>query len=303
LLTRKSNIVFIGAGRVAHTLVPHLIKKKYSVRGIISKSTGSARSLAKKYNIDHFSNNYSYMPAGTGIFFITVPDDEIVNAASKLASLRLNFGKLLFIHTSGTENSNALKMLREKGSLTASFHILQTFPSTKQAEIKNCVAAIETNSSIAERFLFYMAKALELQPIKLTEEGKIFYHLAAVFAANFLNSNLYSAEKLLTGSGIKGKKLYHLFEPIVNTTLSNIKNTGVDESISGPVLRGDFHTIQKHIDLLNKLSAGKKNLFLQSYILQSLILLEIIKRRGKRLTRKQNMLKKVLEAELKRNQD
>ncbi|HEY6906603.1 MAG TPA: DUF2520 domain-containing protein, partial [Ignavibacteriaceae bacterium] len=89
-------------------------------------------------------------------------------------------------------------------------------------------------------------------------------------------------------------------EPIVNTALSNIKNTGVDKSLSGPVQRGDFRTIQKHIAALKKLDSREKILILRSYVLQSLILLEIIKRERKRLTLGQNRLKKILEGELKR---
>ena len=94
------------------------------------------------------------------------------------------------------------------------------------------------------------------------------------------------------------KQHYNMFEPIINTTLSNIKNSGVKESLSGPVQRGDYLTIRKHLVSLRKVKSGYKKLFLQSYISQSLILLEIIKTDRGRLTAGQNRVKKALESEL-----
>jgi predicted short-subunit dehydrogenase-like oxidoreductase (DUF2520 family) len=299
LLTKKTEIVFIGAGKVAHTLVPLLIKKNYSVKGIISKSTASASSLAKKYKVEYYSSDFKKIPLRSGIFFITVPDNQILNAARNLASLKLKFDESLFVHTSGSESSLALKAIQKKGGMTASFHIMQTFPSIAQTEIKNSFAAIESKSAAAEIFLFSLARTLNLKSFKLDDTGKVFYHLAGVFAANFLNANFYSSEKLLNKLSISGRDHYYMFEPIVKATLSNIKNNGVSESLSGPVQRGDFCTVQKHIAVLKKHKQGKKRLLLHSYISQSLILVEIIKRERKQLTRDQNKLKKILEAELK----
>lgn len=298
MLTKKSEIIFIGAGKVAHTLVPLLIKKNYSVRGIISKSRDSASSLARKCKLSFYSADFKKIPLRSGIFFITVPDNQIANAAAKLASLELNFDESLFVHTSGTESSSALIALQKRGSMTASFHIMQTFTSIKQTEIKNSFAAIETNDSTAERFLVSLARNLNLKPFKLTEEGKVFYHLAGVFASNFLNANFYSSEKLLNNTSLTGKKHYYLLEPIIKTTLANIKNAGVSESLSGPVQRGDFRTIQKHIAVLKKTESEENRLLLQSYISQSLILLEIIKKQRKPLTKEQKKLEKILEAGL-----
>ncbi len=51
MLNKKTEIVFIGAGKVAHTLVPLLIKKNYFVNGIVSRNPASASSLAKNIKL------------------------------------------------------------------------------------------------------------------------------------------------------------------------------------------------------------------------------------------------------------
>lgn len=300
MFNKNSEIVFIGAGKVAHTLIPLFVKNNFKVKGIISRHKESASSPGRKFKLDFYSSVFNDIPLKEGIFFITVPDNQIVTVDAKLASLKLNFKKSLFVHTSGSEGSSALKKVQKKGGITASFHIMQTFPTLKQTDVVNSYAAIETDNPAAERFLFSLARSLKLKSFRLTEKEKVFYHIAGVFTANFLNADFFASGRLLDMTALGGEKHYNLFEPIIKTTLSNIKNNGVTESLSGPVQRGDFHTIQKHLASLKKLKDVNKKLYLHSYISQSLILLEIIKQNQKKLTPGQIKLKKILEAELKK---
>jgi predicted short-subunit dehydrogenase-like oxidoreductase (DUF2520 family) len=300
LFTKKSEIVFIGAGKVAYTLVPILIKKNYSVKGIVSKSLQSAARLGKKYKLGFCSDDFKRIPLYSGIFFITVPDDQISKVTKRLSLLRLNFKECLFVHTSGPESSAALIDVQKKGGVTASFHIMQTFPSRKQTEIRNSYAAIETKNGNAGKFLFSLARSLGLKSFGLTEDEKVFYHMSGVFAANFLNANFFSSEKLLNRIRVPRREPLYLLAPIVSTTFSNIKNNGVLKSLSGPVQRGDFNTIKKHLTALKKLKGTEKKLLLYSYISQSLILLELIKSKEKKLSARQRELRKMLQAELKK---
>jgi predicted short-subunit dehydrogenase-like oxidoreductase (DUF2520 family) len=229
-----------------------------------------------------------------------VPDSQIFKVAEKLSSLDLNFNNSLFVHTSGNESSSVLRALQKKGAATASFHIMQTFPSLKQVNISNSPAAFETGSRTAVRFLKSLSASLNLQAFKINEEEKVLYHMAGVFTANFLTANFHASEKLLKYTALGGKNQYRLFEPIVKTTLSNIKEKGVKGSLSGPVQRGDHITVQKHLISLKKLRAKERKLLLHSYISQSLMLLESIKRNGNRLKAGQIKVKKLLEAELKK---
>jgi predicted short-subunit dehydrogenase-like oxidoreductase (DUF2520 family) len=298
LFNRKSEIVFIGAGKVAHTLVPLLIEKKYSVKGIISKNLNSAKSLAGKYKIKFYSDNISDVPYNSKMVFITVPDNQVSLVAKKLSHLILDFKNSLFVHTSGSEGSEALKSIKQKGGRTASFHIMQTFPSLKRNVIKNSFAAVETNDKSAESFLLSFAKNLELKTFKLNSESKVYYHLAGVFTANFLNANFFSSEKLLSKTSLNRKEYFNLFEPIVNSTLSNIKKSGVANSLSGPVQRGDYLTVKKHLAAIKKSKLKEKKIILQSYVSQSLLLLEIIKKKKGRITEEQVEVKKILDREL-----
>lgn len=300
MLNKKTEIVFIGAGRVAHTLIPLLLKKNYNVKGVVSRHKETASSAAGKFKLDFHTSDFRKITVKRGIFFITVPDGQIKNAAEKLASLDLDFKRSLFVHTSGNESSTAMKVLHRKGGLTSSFHIMETFPSHKPVEISDSYAAVETGSRTAQRYLKTLAASLNLKIFIIKEEEKVFYHMAGVFTANFLIANFHASETLIDKTALGRKNQYRLFEPIIKTTLSNLKNNGVRGSLSGPVQRGDYITVQKHLLSLKKLKAKEKKLLLHSYISQSLMLLESIKRNGSRLKAGQVRVKKILEAELKK---
>jgi predicted short-subunit dehydrogenase-like oxidoreductase (DUF2520 family) len=299
LFTKKSDIIFIGAGKVANSLIPLLIENNYSVKGIVSRSIKSATSVYKRYKPDYYSDSIPEIPQSFKIFFITVPDNEIKTVAKKLSLQKLDFKKSLFVHTSGSESSDALKVIERKGGITASFHIMQTFPSKKKTDVKNSFAAIETSNEAAGKFLFLLARRLNLKAFKLSKESKVYYHLAGVFAANFLTANFFSSKELLSKTELNHKDFLLLFEPIVNETLSNIKSAGIENSLSGPLQRGDYLTVKKHITSIKKSKLKEKKLLLHSYISQSLILLELIKKQNKILSAGQREVGRLLKAETK----
>ncbi len=300
MLNKSSEITFVGAGKVAHTLMPLLIRRNYKVKGVISRTQKSARSLTKKYNLEFGSDKPGSIPPDVKIFFLTVPDNQIAIVANQLSTLRKDFKNCLFVHTSGSEGSSALRVLENKGGMTASFHIMQTFPSKRQVDIRNSFAAIETRFPGAERYLFSMARTLDLKSFKLNEEEKVYYHMAGVFTANFMNANFFASEKLLEKTELTTRDHYYIFEAIINTTLANIKNNGSAYSLSGPVQRGDSQTVKKHIRALAKLKPVQRKMLLHSYIAQSMVLLEIIKEREGKLNTGQKEIKKILTAEIKK---
>jgi len=305
LFSKKSNILFIGAGKIAASLISHLQKSGYNVKGILSRTEESAAKYSSRFKIKNHSNNFNSITPGYKIFFLTVPDDQIIRVSKKLSKLKLNFKNSLFIHLSGTENLSALNSLKRKGAHTASFHIMQTFPSRKIAKIKKSYAAIETESNEAKKYLIKIAGDLKVIPFTLNGKQKSAYHLAGVFAANFLTGNLFSTERIMSEAGIKSVSSNRVMNPIIQSTLNNIKKSGPEKSLSGPVNRGDINTVKKHIKILKEIS--KKNdsdlsskILYVNYLTQSLNLLEIVLKNKNKLNKNYNEIKILLINELKK---
>jgi predicted short-subunit dehydrogenase-like oxidoreductase (DUF2520 family) len=272
---KNYSLAVIGAGKLAWSFVPALSEAGYNIISVISRDYSDAEELARSFNIPHYSDSVSDVPEDCEIIFLSVPDDQLNNIARQL-SQSANSGKM-YIHFSGVFSSDIIKDISSNAGLTASFHILQTFPSKKRINIKNSYAAIETGFKKAEEILYELAAELQLNAFIIPADKKTEYHLAAVFASNFLVANMHTASELfkLTGSETDFNKC---IAPIVEHTLSNIFSNGAVNALSGPVERGDLHTIKKHVDSL----INNKNL-LRNYVVQSLSIVNIKKKQGKEI--------------------
>ncbi len=167
---------------------------------------------------------------------------------------------------------------------------MQTFPSTKVVDIANCSVAIEAEKKEVKDFLNKLALDLHLKPFLLKPGNKIYYHLAGVFASNFLVGNLFSSEKMFRLSK-KGKANFNdIINSIVYSTINNVKESGASKALSGPIERGDYETIEKHLKALKK----KDKQLYKNYIIQSLNLLEVVEEKNGKLSKEQKRIRNLL---------
>jgi predicted short-subunit dehydrogenase-like oxidoreductase (DUF2520 family) len=100
----------------------------------------------------------------------------------------------------------------------------------------------EADAAIVEQ----LAQSISTQLHYLSEQQKSSLHLAAVFANNFTN-HLYSiCKQIVEKEGVPFEILY----PIISDTAGKILLTAPEESQTGPAVRGDEKTMNKHKGLL-----------------------------------------------------
>ncbi|MCH8324954.1 MAG: DUF2520 domain-containing protein [Bacteroidetes bacterium] len=289
---KQANIVIIGAGRIAVSILNGLINAQLNIQSVISKKVNSAEQLAKKFSVEHYSNNLFQIKEDTNLFLLTVPDNQILSVAVQIEKLNVNFQDSLFVHFSGALSSSILDDLKNKGAATASFHIMQSFPTKNIIELNNLTAAVETDSEKAEKYLFFLADKLKMNPFKLFKEDKVNYHLAGVYSSNFFVGNLLSANSVIQDNKTDYPNFDELILPIVTTTLNNIKLKGLDGSLSGPIQRGELEVIKKHIEKLKNTDNKKfyiddKNIFLLNYVCQSITILMMLENKETELNENQ----------------
>ena len=298
----KFKIAIIGAGRIAYSLTLALLNEGYIVDAIISRKINSAKALAEKFGIKKYSDDINLISKSVNVFFLTVPDSEIRKTAVQLSKLKLKFSTAFFIHFSGAEDISVLNPLKLKGGKTGSLHLMQTFPSKKIVNIKNVNSAIETNDDSMYKFLLQLCSDLQLIPFRIDSKDKTYYHLAGVFASNFLAGNLFNAQKLLSLINIDEQKYFNVLSSTIQSTLQNIKTVGPAKALSGPVDRGDIKTIQKHISSLKRKSKNSKanyfSLLLENYIVQSLNLINLVEEKHGELNQSHQDIRKLLVREL-----
>lgn len=293
-LKKDIRITLIGAGKLACSLVPALLDKNYKISSIYDIHLESAADIALKYNIKNYSDALFNFDPDSNIFILAVPDGEIKKVVGLLSLLNIEFKKTLFIHTSGSRNISVMNSLKEEGALTASLHLMQTFPGRKKLSLKGSYAAVETDNAEVNEFLTALATELELLPVSIGPEEKVYYHLLGVLASNFLAANMFCAEISNELMSNPIPDLFKLLKPIVTSTYSNIAKLGATEALSGPIERGDFETIEMHVNALSN------NYELQfHYVTTSITLLEVVHSKGDIPSREYGKIKLFLTAKLK----
>ena len=291
----KNKIAIIGAGKLAYSLTPALKKSGYDVLCVISKKLSSSKLLAKKFSIPHHSNSLKKIPDEVNVFFLTVPDGEIKKAADTLSESKMNFRNCICIHFSGVENIDALNSLKKNGCATGSLHIIRPFPSKNVVDIRNSPASIEVEDKRAKLFLVQLCRKLKLKPHTINSNEKVFHHIAAVHSSNFLVGNLFNAFSLISSKGNQPKII---LRQTTQSALDNIFKLSPARALSGPIDRGDLHTIRKHLEALDdEIRKSKSNhlkLLRMNYIIQSLSLLEVVKAKYGKLSANHIEIKKFL---------
>ena len=297
----KHKIAIIGGGKLAYSLTPALEKSGYDIKSVVSRKLKSAKSLAGIYLIHHYTNSIQKIPDEVNIFLLTVPDGEIKKVAEDLSKFGRDLKDCICIHFSGVENISALKSLKRRGCSTGSLHIIRPFPSKNIVDIRNSPASIETNSKLAKSFLLQMCRKLKLKPHKITSGQKVFQHIAAVHSSNFLVGNLFNAFSLIPSKSNTPKDI---LKKTTQSALDNVFKLSPAKALSGPIDRGDVHTIKKHLDTLDsEIRKSKSNERLRllrfNYLLQSLNLLEVVKAKYGMLNKNHRKIEKILKSKLK----
>jgi predicted short-subunit dehydrogenase-like oxidoreductase (DUF2520 family) len=295
----KAKIAIIGAGKIAFSLTPALIKSGYEIQCVVSKNLSSAKSLAKKYSIPHHSNSLKIIPNEVNVFFLTVPDGEIKKTAETLTKTKKDFSDSICVHFSGVENISALKSLQEKNCAVGSLHIIRPFPSKSIVDIENSPASIEAEDKLAKTFLLHLCRKLKLNPHMIASDEKVFHHLAAVHSSNFLVGNLFNAFFLISSKNNPSKDI---LRKTTQSALDNVFKLNPAKALSGPIDRGDIYTIKKHIEELDYKIRTTKDLHLKlirkNYIIQSLSLLNVVKAKYGKLNNNHKRIEKYLIKEL-----
>jgi predicted short-subunit dehydrogenase-like oxidoreductase (DUF2520 family) len=245
-----NNFAIIGAGMVG-TAIGFLLKKAgYKVIAIADKSPAALKRALPYTGGKAFRNPRKAIEESDCIL-ITTPDDTISSACQDIALCPAIKGKFVF-HMSGAGGLDLLESAKKAGAAVASIHPLQSFSSIDQA-IKNIPGSYFgiTADKKAQTPAKKIVRDLGGIPLLISSDQKPLYHAAACFASNYLVSLMNVVESIYRAIGLNEKDAKKAYLPLVYGSLKNIENSGSIHSLTGPIARGDFGTIKKHISAIN----------------------------------------------------
>lgn len=240
-------IGFIGAGKVGKTLGQYFIKKQLDIGGYYSKSTHSAMDGAQKTNSVVYSTIEELINQ-VDIIFITTPDDSIIQVVGQMLKTNQINKEHTIIHTSGVHTTGVFEELMIFGCGFYSIHPLQSFADSDQA-----LKSIDRTYFTVEGNGVHLCKITEMfqrlnNPYSIIEKNqKELYHAGACVISNFLVTLMNIGFEFIETSGFPKENIYLAFAPLIYSTLDNIKEKGPNQSLTGPISRGDIETIKKHL--------------------------------------------------------
>lgn len=231
------NINLAGAGNVARHLASELIRNGITIHYLYNRTASKGEKLA---------NEIGAVPV-TDLQQLTREADMLILALSDQAYPsfleKLSFSPIPLVHTSGTIS---LAMLASRAPHAGVFYPLQTFRKAQPIDFSLVPICIEASDQNTEDQLVELAQRISPLVDILDSEKRKVLHLGAVMAGNFTNFLYVMAQDLLEHYGIS----FDLLKPLIRQTALNIEHPALFSLQTGPAIREDLETIQKHQEIL-----------------------------------------------------
>ncbi len=239
------DIVIIGSGNVATVLGRKFKAAGHTIVQVISRNAKRATELAYEWDTES-SNYFSVANKNADVYIIAVSDDAIENV---IGDLKLP-GKVV-AHTAASVSKDILKNVSEHYGV---FYPLQSLRK-EMNHLPDVPLFVEGNDEKANTLLTKLAESISPEHVvKATGGEREKIHVAAVVVNNFTNHLYALAEDYCKKEGLNFKELI----PLIEETVNRLKINSPSETQTGPALRNDTETINKHLVLLEKYPRLKK---------------------------------------------
>lgn len=245
----KPSFAIVGCGKVGTALAICLTRAGYRSAGFASKRISSAKHVADMVLSDHFSDVPWDITRDADVVFITTPDSAITDTCNSISRNTGFADNAVVMHCSGALASSVLAGAKTCGAWIGSMHPLQSFASAdhKTNPFQGIIVSLEGEGP-AVNTAKTIAEDLGGTVVTLLTEAKTFYHASAVVASNYLVTLLDLAIRLIEEAGVHRQDAFNLLKPLIEGTLSNIGNVGIQKALTGPIARGDIKILETHIE-------------------------------------------------------
>lgn len=231
-------IVIIGTGNTA-TVLGRLFKQAgHSIIQVIGRTSQHAEKLGEIFNtlstIDQRQLNTE-----ADIYITAVTDSAIENIASWL-----RVDKKLVVHTAASVESSVLS------ECSRNYGVLYPLQSLRKEMdyLPEIPFLVEGNTEDNGALIYDFAKTISKQVTFANGQQRLMTHIAAIMVGNFTNHLYVMAENYCKKENIDFKMLL----PSIKETAQRLDKFSPAQMQTGPAVRSDINTIEKHIRLLEQ---------------------------------------------------
>ncbi|HWB91147.1 MAG TPA: DUF2520 domain-containing protein [Puia sp.] len=229
-------VVIIGSGNVATVIGSKIVPAGHTVVQVLARRAEAAAVLAREWGCG-YTTDWAQIERQAELYILCLSDKAIpeVNKALRLP------GRLV-VHTAGAVPGRALADVSERcgvmyplQSLRSEIRPFPDFPLLIDA-------ALPEDIDLLERF----ARSIARQVQRAGDEYRLRCHVAAVLVNNFTNYLYTVANDLCRQEQID----FSLLLPIIRETAARLEHYPPREVQTGPAIRDDQGTINRHLELL-----------------------------------------------------
>jgi predicted short-subunit dehydrogenase-like oxidoreductase (DUF2520 family) len=229
-------VTIIGSGNVATVFAKLLYKHGHQIAEVYSNTKANASKLAESIDAVAF-DDIEHLSESSDLYVIAVSDKAIETIVQQL-----RVKDKLTVHTAGSVSINILK---EVSSQYGVLYPVQSIRKEMSLETPIPFAVDGSSFSVIEE-LTTLAQTLNPQVVHYNDEQRLKLHVAAVFSCNFVNYMYVQSAKFCANEQLD----FFLLQSLIEETANRLKDKYPAEVFTGPAVRGDINTINKHLELL-----------------------------------------------------
>jgi len=246
----------IGAGRVGQTIARRLRERGWRIRAVVTRSPARARAAVRFIGAGKPQSVLRADALDADVILIATPDGALEKIAGKLAQMvkagsSKKLSRKTVLHTSGALDSRVLLPLARLGAATGSMHPMQTFSGRSSPRLDGVIFDIE-GVAAARRVAQVIARSLGATPVVINAGDKPAYHASGTSVAGHALALVESAIQTLMRIGFTRHRANQALLPLIRQMLDNYERHGPQAAWTGPLSRGDYATIAKHVRALRR---------------------------------------------------
>jgi predicted short-subunit dehydrogenase-like oxidoreductase (DUF2520 family) len=181
---------------------------------------------------------------GVDLLILATPDDSVARVADRIAPVATT----AVLHMSGSLGLEVLGGHERRGSL----HPLVPLPNPTVGAER--LASGITFAVAGDPMAGLVADALGGRPVVVEDASRATYHAAAAIAANHLVALIGQVERVAATIDLP----LEAFAGLINAATADALSLGPRCALTGPAVRGDWDTVERHRSALGAM-AGHRN--------------------------------------------
>lgn len=238
------NIVIIGTGNTATVLGRKLRRAGHRIVQIFGRDSKAASELA--YELGTESTNYwNVVNRSADLYILAVSDIAVEEVFQEL-----QLADKTVVHTAASVPLDVLK------GKTEHYGVLYPLQSLKKEvpHLPDIPILIDAGDKETLDLLDVLAHTISSHVYKASDETRAKLHLAAVMVNNFTNHLYALVENYCIEEGLD----FYLLLPLIKETALRLDEISPAKTQTGPAVRNDTATIDKHLALLQQHPQLKK---------------------------------------------